>query len=178
MGEVSDEDIKVYHEQRASHIEILKSECSAYDKAILQLGAGAIGVSIAFLDKIIPKGSVAKRPCVILAAWICLAFSMMITVGSYLVSQRKLRLEIDELDESYKAGKPPEADRESITDFRIPDRLAKRLNEWLGDETAEVRLRKILNWWLRPRVMNPAAGVLLVVGVLLLVSFAWLNLPQ
>jgi hypothetical protein len=89
---------------REKHVEILKSECSAYDKAVLQLSAAAIGVSIVFL------GNISKKPpakvCWLALAWIFLIGSMAVMIFGFLFSHFKLNREIEDLQREQE-GLPP-----------------------------------------------------------------------
>ena len=137
-----------YLDVRKDRERFLKEESDAYDKAILQLSAATIGVSLAVLDKI------AMQPPVwlwlIILGWLALVVSMAIMVGSYLLSQSKLRQEIRNLDREQE-GLPP-----------IPT-----------DKSYQIRGRKVT---LRARHVNIVAGCLLVIGVVFVLWFAILNL--
>lgn len=138
---------------RDNHIEILKSECASYDKAILQLSAAAIGVSIVFLEKI------AKNPPVevhwIKAAWTSLVGSLGIIVFSYIASQHKLRREIYELESNYY--NPPKDGEQQ-------------------DDRDPYEHPRFFSGIIRPRFLNVCSGLLLILGFVFLAVFATANL--
>jgi len=42
-----------------------------FDKAVLSLSGGALGVSFTFVDKFVPKGSVVEHSNLLIIAWFC-----------------------------------------------------------------------------------------------------------
>ncbi len=78
-----------------------------YDKWILTLSGGALGLSITFIDKI------AKSPAPdtffwLKMAWACLIFSLLAGLLSLLTSQSAIRENRDELDNSYVEERSPQ----------------------------------------------------------------------
>ncbi len=141
-------DRREYLDVRKDRESFLKGESDAYDRAILQLSAATIGVSLAVLDKI------AMQPPVLLwlivTGWLTLVASMALMVSSYLLSQSKLRSEIRNLDREQEELPP------------IPT-----------EKSWWIRGRKFT---LRARHMNLVAGCLLVIGIVFVLSFAIINL--
>lgn len=103
-----------YRKERSEFSLVLKDECSAYDKSVLQLSAAAIGVSVAFLDKI---ATPPFKWCILLAAaWIVLVFSMLSMVLSYFCSRRTLERHIINLDREQR-GESKEPDFKLKTEY-------------------------------------------------------------
>lgn len=71
-----------------------------FDKAILTLSSAAIGISLAFLDKIAPDP--VRTRWLVLVAWLMLTLSLLSTVVSFLTSQNAIRSDYV----NYGAGKP------------------------------------------------------------------------
>lgn len=97
-------DRKEYLVVRSEREGFLNHESDAYDKAVLQISAATIGVSLVVLDKI------AAHPPIwlslIVFAWVALVLSMVCVVTSYLVNSMKFRKEIRNLDLEQE-GEPP-----------------------------------------------------------------------
>jgi len=69
-----------------------------YDKAILTLSSGALGISIAFVSKLVPH-PYALTLFFLGFAWIALVLSLLSTLISLLTSQIGLRKTIEQVDE-------------------------------------------------------------------------------
>ena len=69
----------------------------AYDKTIMTLSGGALGLSVTFLKNIIGD-SKRVSVCRLEASWICLAFSLLFILASMLFSQWALRKTINQVD--------------------------------------------------------------------------------
>lgn len=108
----------------------------AYDKAILTLGGGALGVSFVFVSDLGPDPN---HRYVLLTAWLLLAGSLGVIVASFMISQFLHRSMILALD----AG----------TTEKYKGRFGKS-----------------------GLVMSVAGGLALVLGVVMLGLFIWLNL--
>lgn len=72
-------------EYRNLLIQTWQKSQESYDKAMLTLSAGALGLSFAFIKDIIgPYGIVSK--CLLLYAWVCWALSISFTLISFFTS--------------------------------------------------------------------------------------------
>jgi hypothetical protein len=78
-------------EQRYSEVS------GAYDKAIMTLSGGGLGISIAFFKDISPN-PVESTVTYILIGWIALTFSILAVLLALLFGQRALREAIDQVD--------------------------------------------------------------------------------
>jgi len=79
---------EVYIQERQALVEGEKMQSHLFDKAILTLGAGALGLSITFITKIAPKPKLGI--CLILS-WGFLTLSILSTLLSFLLSQKAHR---------------------------------------------------------------------------------------
>lgn len=69
-----------------------------YDKTVLTLSGGALGVSFAFVKDILPSDSVVSQS-ILLLAWICWTLSIAFVLASHFSSQLALRKAISQVDE-------------------------------------------------------------------------------
>jgi hypothetical protein len=76
-----------------------QEQSKAYDQTILTYSAGAVALSITFLEKVV-KNPNAKGWLYV--SWIWFALAMMVTVYGYLMSQKAFEGEIAQLDMRYK----------------------------------------------------------------------------
>ena len=70
-----------------------------FDKVLFTIAAGSFGLSFAFMDKIVPpKG--AAHPTLLIAAWACFAFCLIVMVLGHLLSAQAYRKQRDEIARS------------------------------------------------------------------------------
>jgi hypothetical protein len=75
-----------------------------FDKAIMTLAAGALGVSIAFVRDFAPHP---RHVAWLGAAWVCFALSLLLILISFLASQLALRDEVRWIDRGRKENGYP-----------------------------------------------------------------------
>jgi hypothetical protein len=68
-----------------------------YDKTILSLSGGALGISFAFIDKMIGTGPVIQ-PGLLFLAWVSWGTSVIVVLASFFFSQLALRQAIRQVD--------------------------------------------------------------------------------
>ena len=87
-------------------IEAEQKTQSAYDKAILTLSSGALGVSFVFVKELIRPGTPIVSQGLLYSAWTCWALSAASTLLSFYLSHRALRKAIVQFDrgEQERAG--------------------------------------------------------------------------
>ncbi len=74
---------------------------SEYDKAVMALSGGAIGVSMTFLkDVVLNPGGQVRGGWFLLAAWICWGLSVGSTLYSFFTSACALRRAVRQVDEN------------------------------------------------------------------------------
>lgn len=96
----SDLNYKIYFEERKSLVEAKREQSQLFDKAILTLAGGALGLSLTFIKEIISSHKPVQIYWLILA-WICFIVSMLSTLISFLTSQCACSTQIEILEESY-----------------------------------------------------------------------------
>jgi hypothetical protein len=77
-----------------------------YDKTVLALSGGALGVSFAFLDKVIARGPT-LHPWLLVAAWMCWAVSLTLVLFSHHVSRLALEKAIQQTDSGERCEDRP-----------------------------------------------------------------------
>ncbi len=97
MGD-NKEGYKVYLEERKLLIEAERETAQQFDKAILTLAAGALALSITFINQIAPKPKLYSIYWLIIA-WSFFCLSLLSTLISFLTSQAACRKQRDILDE-------------------------------------------------------------------------------
>ena len=68
-----------------------------FDKTILALSGGALGISFTFLKEVIGTSPIAQ-PSLLLASWLAWAFSTLAVLASYFLSHLALRMAIKQVD--------------------------------------------------------------------------------
>lgn len=69
-----------------------------FDKAVLSLSGGALGVSLVFLKDVIGSDPIGW-PSLLMAAWVCWAFSTLFVLVSYHLSHKAIRASIQQIDD-------------------------------------------------------------------------------
>lgn len=69
-----------------------------YDKAVLALAGGGLGVSIAFIEKVVGSGPLEKA-AFLTGSWLCWAASIACVLCSYFLSRHALRCAIAQVDD-------------------------------------------------------------------------------
>ena len=80
-----------------------------FDKTVLSLSGGALGISFVFLKDVIGPQSIVL-PIFLLAAWLTWAFSTFSVLTSYYLSHLALRRAISQVDEGTIYQQPPGGD--------------------------------------------------------------------
>ncbi len=83
---MNDDDTENYLEERKLLIEARQQSYQQFDKAILTLSSGGLGVSIIFLRDILPFEQITDYSFLI-ASWVLFALSITCTLISFLASQ-------------------------------------------------------------------------------------------
>jgi hypothetical protein len=94
--------IAARHEYDQAELEV----SGRYDKWILTLSGGALGLSITFIEKI-AKNPTPQTLIWLILSWSCFVTSLLIALLSLLTSQSAIRENRKELDESYKEKRTP-----------------------------------------------------------------------
>lgn len=84
-------------EYRAHCVSAEQKAQEDYDKAVLSLSGGALGISFAFVKDVVGPGAI-QHSVVLLSAWAAWGASVVVTLASYWFSQRALRAAITQVD--------------------------------------------------------------------------------
>ncbi len=90
---------QVYLEERKLLITAERETTQQFDKAILTLAAGALALSITFINQIAPQ-PISNSICYLMGAWILFCLSILSALISFLMSQKACRRQRDILDET------------------------------------------------------------------------------
>ena len=104
---MSDDDTENYLKERKLLIDAQQQSCQQFDKAILTLSMGGLGVSIIFLRDILPLEQITNYYFLI-GSWILFALSITCTLISFLASQYAYNQQL-ELISRYFLNKDPDA---------------------------------------------------------------------
>ncbi|HEY0679509.1 MAG TPA: hypothetical protein VGD17_14595 [Chitinophagaceae bacterium] len=126
--------------------ELYTHSSQEFDKHLLYIATSALGITFAFIEKIVPLKD-ASNTNVLFAGWLGLTGTIILFLLSHRVSQRQTESFIKE----YKRFKCGEIDKEMLVVFR------------------EGFNRKI-------RSYNSASALLLILGIISILLFLWLNL--
>ncbi len=143
-----DLEYKVYLEERKSLIESKFEEARLFDKAILTLAAGALGLSLTFVRQIAPQPDSWTKP-ILAASWGSFSLSLLCTLISFLTSQYACSKQIEILE-----GNNSETDANSKEEHTVHNR-----------------------WGACTRKLNWASIVSFIIGAILLSIFGIANLP-
>ena len=83
---MSDDDTENYLKERKLLIDAQQQSYQQFDKAILTLSSGGLGVSIIFLRDILPLEQITNY-CFLIGSWILFTISILCTLISFLTSQ-------------------------------------------------------------------------------------------
>lgn len=148
---------RFYLEERRFIDESKSKAAESYDKYMITLASGALGLSILYVEKVAPRPAAGSVPW-LLVAWLGFASALLAMLGSFLGSQAAWgrRLEIHDLDERK----------------RTRGRSAAVLPAW-----RRKKLEKQNPWDAWTERANYAAIAFFMVGVLTFAVFTYLNLP-
>jgi hypothetical protein len=93
-------DYDVYLEERKLLIDAEREGARTLDKAVLTLSAGALALSITFLEKVAPLSTTITR-WTLIAAWIAFGVSILLILVSFLTSQWACKRQRDILDDEW-----------------------------------------------------------------------------
>jgi hypothetical protein len=89
-----DESLKEYR----SRLEILEQKAQEdFDKTVLSLSGGALGISFAFIKDIV-NTDILVNPLLLILSWICWGLSVAVVLVSYYTSHLALRKAIRQVD--------------------------------------------------------------------------------
>jgi len=103
-------------EYRTLLINLEQKSQEDYDKAILTLSGGALGVTFAFIKNIVGESSI-QHSCLLYLAWIAWTVSLSTTLISFYCSRKALRNTTIQLDKGEIYSGTPGSCFDKITSF-------------------------------------------------------------
>ena len=94
---MSDDDTENYLKERKLLIDAQQQSYQQFDKAILTLSSGGLGVSIIFLRDILPIEQITNY-CFLIGSWILFTISILSTLISFLTSQYAYNKQLELID--------------------------------------------------------------------------------
>lgn len=98
MQQNKTDEYQVYLDERKQLIDAERDTAQQFDKAILTLASGALGLSITFIKQIAPHPK-SQSIYFLIAAWTFFSFSILSTLISFLTSQAACRRQREILDQ-------------------------------------------------------------------------------
>jgi hypothetical protein len=92
---MSSEDDKQYTQEL---YKVLTYSNTQFDKQVLFIASGALGISFAFIDKLVPQLDSATNKCFLIYSWYAFAGVIFISLVSHLVSSFSIRWRIENPD--------------------------------------------------------------------------------
>jgi hypothetical protein len=90
---------------RSQLIALEQKAQESYDKTVLTLSGGALGVSFAFVSNFVERDSMVC-PGLLFSAWVAWAFSLACALASHFASCLALRRAVQELDRDRSVQRP------------------------------------------------------------------------
>jgi hypothetical protein len=118
-----------------------------YDKTVISLSGGALGISFAFIKDIIGNHPIISKE-ILVSGWVCWGLSITLVLASYFLSHLALREAIKQFDTAVK-------------NLNVDEIYSQRAGGWYSLITA---------------VLNVLGGLLFLAGVMLITIFVWYNL--
>ena len=98
--DILDKKYQIYLDERKSLFNSKYESSRSFDRAILTLAAGALGLSITFIKQIAPCPKSNTHAFIILS-WICFGLSILSTLISFLTSQKACERQIKILEDIF-----------------------------------------------------------------------------
>ena len=162
---------ELYLAERTRLTSVKHEASKAYDRTILTFSAGAVGLSVTFLEKVTMAPTARGF---LYASWISFGLAIFATVYSLLASQRAIEEEIKDLDSRYqRMMEIPEEERSRATPEQQLTRFGVTM-KWLAH--FDVLFAQKFAWFRElVRWLNRFAGAFFFGGVVL---FGWFALEN
>src|ERR1041384_3332720 len=96
---------KQMQEYRNHLVEARQKAFEDFDKTVLALSGGALGISITFVKDLLGPGTLSCKGC-LLTSWICWGVSVLTILVSYYASQLTLNRAIKQIDAGTRPLRP------------------------------------------------------------------------
>ncbi|MBC7819979.1 MAG: hypothetical protein IAG10_24110 [Planctomycetaceae bacterium] len=102
--EVEQRRLDAYQRYRDDLLKRQISNSESYDKAILTLSSAALGLTLTFIDRVVPLRQ-AECLSLMIAVWVLFATSIVVTLISYHISQIAISTQLANADQYYLHGR-------------------------------------------------------------------------
>lgn len=154
-----DEERREYLEERKLLIDLHNQACQSFDKTVILLAGGALGLSITFIQQIAPHPSRVTLP-LLAWAWGLLVLALLVILLSLFTSQIGMQLAQHDLDKEYYSGTLPVP----------PKRFLLRVCDGFG-----TGFTRFFGWRPLTSILNLLAIVFTIAGIVLLAWFSIQN---
>lgn len=151
---------KEYLEERKLLIDLHNQACQSFDKTVIILAGGALGLSITFIQQIAPHPLHATLP-LLAWTWACLVLALLVILFSLFTSQVGMQRAQHELNKEYYSSNIPIP----------PKRFLLRLCDGLG-----ARFTRFFGWRHLTSIFNFVAILFTIAGIALLAWFSIQNI--
>jgi hypothetical protein len=100
-------------EERKSLVSALLDQSSSYDKWVLTLASGALAISLTFIEKIVPHPQT-QTINYLIGAWSTFGLSILMTLLSFLFSQKACLKNIEIIENRLKTNNYPASNKFTI----------------------------------------------------------------
>lgn len=94
-----------YIESYKIHVEGKRDTSKSYDQAMLMLSAGALGLSVTFVQNFVPDDKPAQLEYLLFAAWVLFTVALSCTLTSFLTAHEAYRVALDELNQAIRESR-------------------------------------------------------------------------
>jgi hypothetical protein len=154
-----DEERREYLEERKLLIDLHNQACQSFDKTVILLAGGALGLSITFIQQIAPHPSRVTLP-MLAWSWGSLVLALLVILLSLFTSQVGMQRAQHELELEYYSGTLPVP----------PKRFLLRVCDGFG-----AGFTRFFGWRPLTSILNFFAIVFTIVGIMLLAWFSIQN---
>jgi len=125
LSNEDDLEYRVYLDERKLLIDAKREGARSFDKAILTLAAGALGLSLTFVKEIAPNMRLGTIPLLI-GAWAGFCVSLLCTLVSFLTSQAACSRQLKILEAEYFGNRDSRSEKINLKNW--PGMLTNWLN--------------------------------------------------
>lgn len=154
------EERREYLEERKLLIDLNNQACQSFDKTVILLAGGALGLSITFIQQIAPHPPRATLPLLVWA-WGLLVLALLVILFSLFTSQVGMQRAQHELDKEYYSGTLPIPPKQFL--LRVCDSFGAGFTRFFG-------------WRPLTSILNFLAIVFTIAGITLLAWFSIQNI--
>lgn len=154
------EERREYLEERKLLIDLNNQACQSFDKTVILLAGGALGISITFIQQIAPHPPRATLPLLVWA-WGLLVLALLVILFSLFTSQVGMQRAQHELNKEYYSGTLPISPKQFL--LRVCDSFGAGFTRFFG-------------WRPLTSILNFLAIVFTIAGITLLAWFSIQNI--